>query len=993
MTDLPDPNLLREIIEDQKFDELEGKLRGIDGVVKMFQSRSREQLLEQYGNNRLPDPPRKTFFQLILEALNDLTMIILSISAVVSLILAFVPIGGEDHSDEPNTEWIEGAAILAAIVIVVLVTAVNDYSKEKKFRELEKAKDDQDVNVFRDGSERTLNINDLTVGDIVIIGTGDKIPADGLFLEGTNIKCDESAATGETDLLPKDRSKPFMRSGCVVNDGNGKMICIAVGPHSTWGKTVLDLQVEPEDTPLQVKLDDIAKLIGYIGIVFAAITFIALLLKWFVRTEWHPSGSDYVEIVQFFILAVTIIVVAVPEGLPLAVTISLAYSVKKMMHDKNLVRTLAACETMGGATSICTDKTGTLTENRMTVCEVVYGSSHFTENIPDSESSEVNASVIDHMIASASVNSTAFIEIGEDGSQKACGNRTEGAILQMIGQKFKADYAKVRAAGKVVGLETFSSERKRMSTIVDLSESTFVEAMSSATQQVTSQGVNARLYTKGASEVIYALCTHFLEVDGTIKPIDDTHRDMIKRSIHSMATNSLRTLCLAYKDLATPVSPSEQSEWDEVVSGLVCIGIVGIKDPVRQQVPHAVKQCQDAGITVRMVTGDNKTTATAIAKDCNIWRQGGIVLEGPEWRAMSDEQVDAVLDDIVVIARSSPQDKLRLVKRLRYHGEVVAASGDGSNDAPILKQSDVGFAMNIAGTDVAKQAADIILMDDNFNSMVRAVVWGRTVYDNIRKFIQFQLSVNVVALVVAFVGACITGESSLTAIQLLWLNLIMDTFAALALATEAPKDEVLKRKPYGRYTSLISPLMWRNVLGQSVLQIITIFILQFSSKVADYCDNKADLVKYPIGEGEMTCYHRALIFNTFVFFQLFNEFNARLVNKGEHNIFRDIQHCPMFLIILAASIVIQIILIEFTGLVFSVEPLQFVDWAICLGLALISLPLGVILRFIPMPDRIACIEEKKKLAEQKEKDASAEEGEEGLLDEEMKEVRKPVPEQ
>ncbi|RXM98012.1 Plasma membrane calcium-transporting ATPase 3 [Acipenser ruthenus] len=683
-----------------------------------------------------------------------------------------------------------------------------------------------------------------------------------------------------------------------------------------------------EKSVLQGKLTKLAVQIGKAGLVMSAITVIILVLYFVIETfviegrvwltECTPVYVQY--FVKFFIIGVTVLVVAVPEGLPLAVTISLAYSVKKMMKDNNLVRHLDACETMGNATAICSDKTGTLTTNRMTVVQSHVGEVTYRE-VPGP--GVLSPAILDVLVSAIAVNSAYTTKIlppdQEGGLPKQVGNKTECALLGFV-QDLHRDYQAVRVQipeEKLYKVYTFNSVRKSMSTVVCLPEGGF------------------RLYSKGASEIILKKCSSILTASGEPRLFRPRDRDeMVKKVIEPMACEGLRTICIAYRDFTGTPEPDWDSESD-IVGELTCICVVGIEDPV----PEAIRKCQRAGITVRMVTGDNINTARAIAAKCGIIQAGEefLCIDGKEFNRrirnekgeIEQERIDKIWPKLRVLARSSPTDKHTLVKGIidstvLEQRQVVAVTGDGTNDGPALKKADVGFAMGIAGTDVAKEASDIILTDDNFSSIVKAVMWGRNVYDSISKFLQFQLTVNVVAVIVAFTGACITQDSPLKAVQMLWVNLIMDTFASLALATEPPTESLLLRRPYGRNKPLISRTMMKNILGHAVYQLTIIFTLLFVGELFFDIDSGRNAPLHsPPSE------HYTIIFNTFVLMQLFNEINARKIH-GERNVFDSIFRNPIFCSIVLGTFVMQIVIVQWGGKPFSCAPLNVEQWLWCL---------------------------------------------------------------
>ncbi|KAG3295097.1 plasma membrane calcium-transporting ATPase 2 isoform X2 [Ictidomys tridecemlineatus] len=1028
-------------------------VEGLPGTAPDLEKRK-----QIFGQNFIPPKKPKTFLQLVWEALQDVTLIILEIAAIISLGLSFYHPPGESNEgcataqagaeDEGEAEagWIEGAAILLSVICVVLVTAFNDWSKEKQFRGLQsRIEQEQKFTVVRAGQVVQIPVAEIVVGDIAQIKYGDLLPADGLFIQGNDLKIDESSLTGESDQVRKSVDKdPMLLSGTHVMEGSGRMVVTAVGVNSQTGiiftllgaggeeeekkdKKAADgvaasnaadsaraslvngkmqdgnvdssqskakqqdgaaaMEMQPlksaeggdaddkkkanmhkkEKSVLQGKLTKLAVQIGKAGLVMSAITVIILVLYFTVDTfvvnkkPWLPECTPvYVQyFVKFFIIGVTVLVVAVPEGLPLAVTISLAYSVKKMMKDNNLVRHLDACETMGNATAICSDKTGTLTTNRMTVVQAYVGDVHYKE-IPDPSS--INTKTMELLVNAIAINSAYTTKIlppeKEGGLPRQVGNKTECGLLGFV-LDLKQDYEPVRSQmpeEKLYKVYTFNSVRKSMSTVIKMPDESF------------------RMYSKGASEIVLKKCCKILSGAGEPRVFRPRDRDeMVKKVIEPMACDGLRTICVAYRDF--PSSP--EPDWDnenDILNDLTCICVVGIEDPVRPEVPEAIRKCQRAGITVRMVTGDNINTARAIAIKCGIIHPGEdfLCLEGKEFNRrirnekgeIEQERIDKIWPKLRVLARSSPTDKHTLVKGIidSTHTEqrqVVAVTGDGTNDGPALKKADVGFAMGIAGTDVAKEASDIILTDDNFSSIVKAVMWGRNVYDSISKFLQFQLTVNVVAVIVAFTGACITQDSPLKAVQMLWVNLIMDTFASLALATEPPTETLLLRKPYGRNKPLISRTMMKNILGHAVYQLTLIFTLLFVGEKMFQIDSGRNAPLHsPPSE------HYTIIFNTFVMMQLFNEINARKIH-GERNVFDGIFRNPIFCTIVLGTFAIQIVIVQFGGKPFSCSPLQLDQWMWCIFIGLGELVWGQVIATIPT-SRLKFLKEAGRLTQKEE---------------------------
>ncbi|XP_052745279.1 plasma membrane calcium-transporting ATPase 3 isoform X7 [Bicyclus anynana] len=968
---------------------------------------------EVFGSNLIPPKPPKTFLTLVWEALQDVTLIILEVAAVVSLGLSFYK-PSEDESDpahldeeEGHYQWIEGLAILISVIVVVIVTAFNDYTKERQFRGLQsRIEGEHKFAVIRSSEVNQVPISEIVVGDICQIKYGDLLPADGILLQSNDLKIDESSLTGESDHVKKGESfDPMVLSGTHVMEGSGKMLVTAVGVNSQAGiiftllgaavdkqeKEIKQMKKGDDDLPasgnshgnharpddnhvpapaadkpapetshkkeksvLQAKLTKLAIQIGYAGSTIAVLTVIILVIQFCVHTfvinqqQWKATYIN--NLVKHLIIGVTVLVVAVPEGLPLAVTLSLAYSVKKMMKDNNLVRHLDACETMGNATAICSDKTGTLTTNRMTVvqsyiCEKLCKVTPNYRDIPHE--------VAETMIEGISVNSafTSRIMPSQDPTAPPMqvGNKTECALLGFVvalGQSYEGVRER-HPEESFTRVYTFNSVRKSMSTVIPYKG-------------------GYRLYTKGASEIVLKKCSFIYGHEGRLEKFTrDMQERLVRQVIEPMACDGLRTISVAYRDFVpgkaeiNQVHIDQEPNWDDednIVNNLTCLCVVGIEDPVRPEVPEAIRKCQKAGITVRMVTGDNVNTARSIAVKCGILKPSDdfLILEGKEFNTrirdangeVQQHLVDKVWPKLRVLARSSPTDKYTLVKGMIESKafdtrEVVAVTGDGTNDGPALKKADVGFAMGIAGTDVAKEASDIILTDDNFSSIVKAVMWGRNVYDSIAKFLQFQLTVNVVAVIVAFIGACAIQDSPLKAVQMLWVNLIMDTLASLALATEMPTPDLLLRKPYGRTKPLISRTMMKNILGQAVYQLFIIFTLLF---VGDRILNIPSGRYQPLNAEPSQ--HFTIIFNTFVMMTLFNEINARKIH-GQRNVFQGLFTNPIFYSIWIGTALSQIIIIQFGGMAFSTAGLSIDQWLWCLFFGAGTLVWGQLVTTIP----------------------------------------------
>ncbi|OQV24443.1 Plasma membrane calcium-transporting ATPase 3 [Hypsibius exemplaris] len=965
--------------------------------------------IQTYGTNVIPMKKPKTFIHLMLMALKEPTLIILEIAAAISLALSIWNIfrpGAEAGAG--SHEWIESVAIALVVVVIVLLSAINDYHKEQQFRTLQnRVHEEHKVPVIRNGKLAPVPVQKLVVGDVCLLKYGDVVPADGLVLQSHELRLDESSLTGESDPVRKDSEKDCrVLAGTHVIEGSGKIVIIAVGLNSQTGKiykllgTVNDkpkhkkkhagqangdaLQPsESENASLDIPIDDPAlskksadtarklknhsvfqnKLnvltykIGLLGFVCASATAVIIIIRFCIhnygvlKNDW--SSDDLTIILDSVIVGITILVAAIPEGLPLAVTLTLAFSAKKMMQDHNLVRHLFACETMGCATTICSDKTGTLTTNRMTVTAAWFGRDiHIIPgHLP---LDEVTKELVCTAIAvNSSYSSDVIITPSAPLEQR--GNKTECALLHFVQSSANMDYHSIRQANpedSFAKVYTFNSSRKSMSTVLRIAG-------------------GYRVFCKGAAEIVLAKCSSVLDESGTTYPLTAERFDVISQKvISSMASDGLRTLCVAYRDINT--SNGRQDFGDNaqtidfenensVVSGLTCLGIFGVEDPVRPEVPKAIRRCQGAGVTVRMVTGDNVETARSIARKCGIIRDGdeSLVLEGKEFnRLITDElgnisqmKLDKIWPSLRVLARSTPKDKFTLVEgiinsKATKHREVVAVTGDGTNDAPALKKADVGFAMGIAGTDVAKEASDIILTDDNFISIVKACMWGRNIFDNVSKFLQFQLTVNVAALSVSIISACVLGDTPLKAVPMLWINMIQDTLGSLALATEPPGDALLKRKPYGRKKQIISTTIARNILGQGIYQTVVLLSLLFLGP--KYFEiHEIRQIGHVAGDPSVLY---TLIFNALVVMTSFNLINARCIHN-EANVFTGIFRNIYFPVLWTLMMVTQVLVVEFGGYAFSTTPLSVEQWGISLFFGVGSLLWYHVLRLIPTKRR------------------------------------------
>jgi Ca2+ transporting ATPase len=959
--------------------------RGLKTDIKEgIDEASAEEREHIYGNNKVEKVRLKTFWEHCKEALEDFILRILIVAGIADIVLELIIATGERE-----IAWIEGFAILVSVFIVTVVTAGNNLKKEKEFAKLnQEAESGKKITIIRNGKVLDqLGNDEVLVGDLVVLKGGMEIAGDGLVVEGFSLQLDESSMTGETKPMSKDsiencnkkkidiiRQKgveklghheipsPIILSGTKVLNGNGMMIVINVGKNSSIGK-IKEIMAsgEAELTPLQMKLEKIARDIGFFGLIAAIVILFVLILRYIIENSieggegWgQQTAPEHIfEVLQYFLISVTILVVAIPEGLPLAVTLSLAYSVKKMMQDNNLVRKLQACETMGGANIICSDKTGTLTRNEMYWTHFWNG-----KEIKIFDSEKDTALPMRDYLESCSVE--IFIDVvvfnSLEDPKKKDGNPTEMALLRYL-DKSGVDVLSRRLEGQKLFGAPFSSDRKRMSTII--------------------KHKNGKCYAfiKGASEYMIEISNSFHNTEsGQITPLDNESKKLLEGSIENMAKKALRTIGIAYKEVDPSKldlnQPDDRGIFAYEKDGFTIIGICGIKDVIRPEVPVSVAKCHKAGIDVKMVTGDNKITARAIAREVNIINDENedtaLVMEGPEFlrriegiicancRDLSvctcvknenelskaenkgkkirkdtiknQEEFDKIWKQLAVLARSRPEDKYALVIGLRERGNVVAVTGDGTNDAPALSKADVGFAMGISGTEVAKQAASILILDDNFSSIVQAVKWGRNIYDSIKKFLVFQLTVNIVAVITTFISAVILKEAILSTVQLLWINLIMDTLAALALATEPPSEELLNRKPYKKTDYIITPTMMKMILGQSVLQIAVLLIFVFLGEhfLFDIIGQRQlqigqkTIVPGRVLSGFDKSFYRQFSvhytynFNVFVMLQFFNFFNARILDNSL-NIFKGITKSNLLMLILVIIFVLQIIFLTFCG--------------------------------------------------------------------------------
>ncbi len=875
---------------------------------------------QEHGVNILTPAEKESVWKQFLAKFSDPLIIILLVAGVLSVAISIYEYVSLDKGREG---FFEPIGIFAAILLATGLGFFFEYKADKEFALLNQVNDDEPVQVMRNGKVTEVPKKDIVVGDIVILNTGNEVPADGRLLEAVALNIDESTLTGEPvahktvnpDDFDPDATFPSdtaMR-GTTVMEGHGIMQVTAVGDSTENGKVFEAAQIDNSvKTPLNEQLDRLGTLISYTSYVFASLIVAGRLFMYFTNPAIDFEWVDFMAyFLQTLMIAVTLVVVAVPEGLPMAVTLSLAYSMRRMLKTNNLVRKMHACETMGATTVICTDKTGTLTQNQMQVSSTdFYGLSD----------QKLDGSVLSAAIAEGiAVNSTAQLDLTDPTRPKALGNPTEGALLLWLNSQ-GVEYLSLRQGVKVVEELPFSTERKFMATVIERPDGKHV------------------LYVKGAPEIVYGLCREYPE---------GATREAVDARLLTYQNQAMRTLGFACAELAPGVDPDlENLAADKDVS-LRFLGFVAIADPVRSDVPEAVREVLDAGIKVKIVTGDTPGTAKEIGRQIGLWNDAEDtdrnIITGAEFAELTDEQLRGCVEDFKIIARARPMDKKRLVEALQANNEVVAVTGDGTNDAPALKAAHVGLSMG-DGTSVAKEASDITIIDNSFASIGRAVMWGRSLYRNIQRFILFQMTVNVAACFIVLAGAFMGMESPLTVTQMLWVNLIMDTFAAMALASLPPSKRVMKDKPRSRKAFILTGPISRNIIIVGGLMFV--FLLGLLYIFEHYSvSNLTELFSFipqPTGQAALTPYELALFFTIFVFLQFWNMFNARAYATGRSAL--HFKGCSGFVTIALFIFVGQIIIVEFGREFFSVRPLEFIDWAIIVGGTSVVLWIGEIVR-------------------------------------------------
>ena len=851
------------------------------------------------GANVLTPPEKEPLWKQFLEKFGDPLIIILMIAGALSIGISCYEFFG---LGQDAAIFFEPVGIFVAILLATGLAFYFELQADKEFTILNQVNDDEPVEVIRNGNTTQVPRKDIVVGDIVVINTGEEVPADCELLEATSLHMDESSLTGEPMCFKSIDEKDFDKAatyptnhvmkGTKVMEGHGICRVLAVGDKTEQGKVFEAVQIDDSvKTPLNEQLDGLSDWITKVSYRFAALIVIGRIIMYFVTNGTDCFGSMeqvapfIAYVLQTLMIAVTLVVVAVPEGLPMAVTLSLAYSMRRMLKTNNLVRKMHACETMGATTVICTDKTGTLTQNLMSVDEMkVYG--------------DTPKDVLNEGLA---VNSTASIDFSDKNKPQILGNPTEGALLLWLNKK-GVDYRSVRESVKTVAEVPFSTERKYMATIV---------------VSVALKGKKV-FYVKGAPEIVFGLCKK-----------TSVSKEDVDKQLTEYQSRAMRTLGFAYQVLN---DGDKAIEDNKIVADKLCfIGVAAIADPVRLDVPSAVKECVDAGIRVKIVTGDTPGTAKEIARQIGLWNDAKDternIITGPEFAALSDEELLERILDLKIISRARPMDKKRLVETLQKKNQVVAVTGDGTNDAPALRAAHVGLSMG-DGTSVAKEASDITIIDNSFSSIGKAVMWGRSLYQNIQRFLLFQLTVNVTACFLVLCGAFMGTESPLTVTQMLWINLIMDTFAAMALASLPPSESVMKDRPRDRNAFILNKPMLREIIGVGGFFFLMLLGMLYIFQHAEV-NQLTDLLHLQLGaKGHVSTYELTLLFTTFVMTHFFYLFNARAFETGRSAL--HFKGCNGLLTIVAIILVGQIAMVELPGLqqFFNVEGLKLTDWII-----------------------------------------------------------------
>lgn len=870
----------------------------------------------KYGENLLTPPAKEPMWKRFITKFEDPLIIILLVAGILSIAISFYEYYGLHEGTEV---FFEPIGIFIAILLATGMAFFFEEKANKAFSVLNQVNDDEPVEVIRNGNTTQITKREVVVGDIVRLNTGSEVPADGSLLQAISLNIDESSLTGEPIChkstheadFDKDATFPtnYVLRGTKVMEGHGLFRVEKIGDNTENGKVFVASQIDNSvKTPLTEQLERLGKLITWASYTIAALILIARIIMFFSNFSF-----EWVRFLQYLLdsimICVTLIVVAVPEGLPMAVTLSLAYSMRRMLKTNNLVRKMHACETMGATTVICTDKTGTLTQNQMRVSEMAI----------DRETEEHKALAREAI----AVNSTASLDFSDDHHPTALGNPTEGALLLWLNDQ-GYDYRQLRTEAEVIDELPFSTERKCMGTLV-------------RSAQLPGKTI---LYIKGATDIIRNYCSSIM---GN-RSWDEISNQLLTWQNQAMRTLGFACMLIDDENLHEGVIPTLLDTIKQTGKGLTFQGIVAISDPVRKEVPAAVRECLDAGIDVKIVTGDTPGTAKEIGRQVGIWTEkdcDNCVITGLEFEALSDEELSKRVNSLKIIARARPMDKKRLVEALQAQHQVVAVTGDGTNDAPALKAAHVGLSMG-DGTNVAKEASDITIIDNSFRSIGRAVMWGRSLYQNIQRFILFQMTVNVAACLIVLAGALMGTQSPLTVTQMLWVNLIMDTFAAMALASLPPSKDVMRDKPRNRKSFIINPAMTRLIIGVGCLFFVILLTLLYMLEHAPIQSMTDFLTWKNTGHHELTNHELSIFFTLFVMIQFWNMFNARAFATGRSAF--HLKGCKGFGVITLLIFVGQIIIVQCGGRMFNVSPLSLSDWLIIVTSTSVVLWIGELFR-------------------------------------------------
>ncbi len=898
-----------------------------------------EESRRRHGANVLTPPKKTSAWILFLEKFKDPIIRILVVAFLMSVAVSvyeYVRLG------KGASVFFEPAGIFVAVVLATVVGFLFELSANKKFDILNQVNDDIPVKVVRNGAIHEILKKEVVVGDVVVLELGEEVPADGELLESVSLQINESTLTGEPVVskttveadFDTDATYPSneVMKGTTVVDGHGMCRVTAVGDATEYGKVYTGSQIQNDTkTPLNRQLDKLGRFLTIAGATTALLIVAVRLLIFFVNTP-DPSGMEMVAyIFQTLMIAVTLVVVSLPEGLPMSIVLSLALSMKRMLATNNLVRKMHACETMGAVTVICTDKTGTLTQNQMRVHETNFWGLKGQQLSRDELSNVIREGI--------AANTTAYLETSGDGKTKAIGNPTEGALLLWL-QAQGEDYLALREAAETTDQLTFSTERKYMASIVR--------------SPLLGKKV---LYVKGAPEIVLGESRRVITADGIVPAAE--YKPAVDKQLLAYQSQAMRTLGFAYQILDDDAPHFADGRLYNV--DLTFIGIVAISDPVRSDVPAAIQSCLRAGVAVKIVTGDTPGTAREIGRQIGLWLPGDgdrNITTGVEFAATSDEELLRRLPDLKIISRARPMDKERLVRLLQSMGEVVAVTGDGTNDAPALNAAQVGLSMG-DGTTVAKEASSITILDNSFHSITRAVMWGRSLYQNIQRFLLFQMTVNVAACLIVFIGAFLGTESPLTVTQMLWVNLIMDTFAAMALASLPPNERVMENKPRRQSDFIITKPMMTDIVGIGLFFVFVLFGLLQYFKYEDFTSPLqfsigtffADYFRFEAVPDALSTYELTVFFTVFVLFQFWNMFNAKAFATSRSAL-RQLRQSTSFLTVSVVILVGQILIVTVGGQMFNVVPLSLADWGCIIASTSVIFWLGELYRAIKKIFRI-----------------------------------------